>query len=113
MIVQVLQPEPQTINLSAGDKAITIKYQGFVSDLSKAHIKLRLDILHDTNITFADGSSTAAWEKDMTLDMTDYQQPQTFHLVNPPGLAMFCALDLTATDPDGVEMQSSTHIVYH
>jgi|SRR5882724_588461 len=113
MIIEILQPDPQTINLSTGDKTIAINYRGNVTDLAKNHITLVLEIVSEPGIVFSDGKSTIAWEKDMTKDMTNYLQPQTFHLVTPPGTARFCALLLTATDPDGVEMQSSTHIVYH
>ncbi len=113
MIIEILQPDPQTLNLSTGDKTIAINYRGIVTDLGKNHIKLVLEILGDPGIVFSNGNSSISWEKDMTKDMTNYLQPQTFSLITPPGGARFCALLLTATDPDGVEMQSSTHIVYH
>ena len=110
MIVEVLQPAPQTINLGDGAKTVTINYHGVVRDASKNKIGLMLEVIGNATVVFFDDQSSTSWQQEMTTTDTDFQHSVTFKLAGTTNKTGLCALELTATDPDGIQMHTSTHI---
>jgi hypothetical protein len=111
--LSLLDPNPHTLHLSAGDAASTISYLAAISNTSENPVTFKLQIIGDPNVVFVGGQSSVTWVSNLTKDLIKQpDQKETFHLAGTVSGTKPLVLKLSATDGSGITTESNTHIIY-